>query len=43
MDSYAASVRLAKSGNELPGFMAQVDHSNWKVHVMIANEIMKWL
>lgn len=42
VNSYAAFVKLAKSGNDLHDYMAQVNHPNAKGHEVIANEIIRW-
>lgn len=42
VNSYAAFVKLAKSGKDLQNYMAQVNHPNKKGHEIIAREIMKW-
>lgn len=41
-DSYAAFVRLARSGKDLHAYMAQVNHPNKKGHEVIADEIIQW-
>lgn len=42
VDSQSAFVGLAKSGEDLKGYMAQNNHPNQKGHTIIANEILKW-
>lgn len=42
VNSYAAFVKVAQSGQNLHDYMAQVNHPNKKGHAIIAAEIMKW-
>lgn len=42
VNSYAAFVKLAQSGQDIHDYMAQINHPNAKGHKIIAGEIMKW-
>lgn len=42
VNSYAAFVKLAKSGKDLNHYMAQANHPNAKGHEVIADQIIKW-
>lgn len=42
VDSYGAFVKIAGSGADLHGYMAQSNHPNAKGHAVIAAAIMKW-
>lgn len=41
-DSYAAFVKLARSGEKLQPYMSQYNHPNKKGHEVITGEVIKW-